>query len=134
MISFRLSNLLTTLKGLKALRALKAFKAAKFEPTFIRVMTRSRVEMKTTKASTLFQPESMYGFTYSPMLLKRNPLAMILIDASVKKHKVKKMLILPINFVLLAFGSFSGLSMGNMALEMRIRTRITPSKILFLML
>ena len=133
MISFRLSNFLMTLRGLRALRALKAFRAARLEPTFISVIIKSRVEMNTTKASTLFHPESMYGLTYSPKLLKKNPLAMILMVASIRKHRVKKIFILAINLVLWAFGSFNGLSRGSMALEIRISTRIILSNHLFLL-
>lgn len=61
MINFRLSNFLITLRGLKALRALSALRAARFDPTSKRVIMRSKVEIKTTKASTLFHPESIYG-------------------------------------------------------------------------
>ena len=63
MISLRLSNFLITLRGLRALRALRALSAAKFDPTFKIVIMRSMVEMETTKASTLFHPESRYGYT-----------------------------------------------------------------------
>ena len=92
MISFKFSNLLMTLKGLSALNALKALSAARFDPTFMIMKSKSKQEMKTTKASTLFHPESRYGLMF-PKLLNSKPLAIILIVASVKKHKVKKILI-----------------------------------------
>ena len=91
-ISFKFSNLLITLRGLKALNALRAFKAARLDPTFKINNAKSRQEMKTTNASTLFHPESRYGLML-PKLLNRRPLAIILIEASVKKQRVKQILI-----------------------------------------
>ena len=86
-IIFRFSNLLITLKGLSALRALNAFNAANYEPLPMSIRMRSSVEMHTTKASTLFHPESRYGLT-SPRLFCNRPRAITLIDISTIKHRV----------------------------------------------
>jgi hypothetical protein len=94
----RFSNLLITLRGLRARKALRALSAANCDPYPDIMRIKSRAEMLTTNASTLFHPESRYGLI-SPRLLKSIPLAIILVLASVIKQRVNTTLIYMMIFV-----------------------------------
>jgi hypothetical protein len=56
---------------------------------------------------------------------------MVLMESSVKKKRVKKVFIISILQVEIAFGSFRGLSKGSIKLLIIIAIRINPSNILF---